>query len=189
MCDLLSQNFPDIMNTSFTAQMENELDDIAQGQREWVPVLGEFYEGFSKSIEAALDAPKVKVPDELTDQVCELCGNPMAVKMGRFGRFLSCTGFPDCRNSKPYQVTTGVSCPRCGGDLVQRRGKKRGMVFYGCSNYPTCDFSVRQRPLPEPCPECGELLVASGRNGARCTACGHQGEIPEPEQEPAEVAV
>ena len=191
VCDLLSENFPDIMNTSFTAQMENELDDIAQGQREWVPVLGEFYDGFSKSIEEALNAPKVKVPDELTDQLCELCGKPMAVKMGRFGRFLSCTGFPDCRSSKPYQITTGVGCPKCGGDLVQRRGKKKGMVFYGCSNYPTCDFSVRQRPLPEPCPECGELLVASGRNGARCTACGHQGEIPEPESqpEPAELAV
>jgi DNA topoisomerase-1 len=191
VCDLLSQNFPDIMNAKFTAHMEEELDDIAQGQREWVPVLGEFYKGFSKSIEEALNAPKVKVPDELTDQVCELCGNPMAVKMGRFGRFLSCTGFPECRSSKPYQITTGVSCPRCGGDLVQRRGNKRGMVFYGCSNYPTCDFSVRQRPLPEPCPECGELLVAAGRNGARCTACGHRGEIPEPEPqtEPEEVAV
>jgi DNA topoisomerase-1 len=191
VCDLLIQNFPDIMNASFTAQMEEELDNIANGQREWVPVLGEFYGGFSKSIDEALNAPKVKVPDELTDQACELCGKPMAVKMGRFGRFLSCTGFPECRNSKPYQVPTGVSCPRCGGDLVQRRGKKRGMVFYGCSNYPTCDFSVRQRPLPEPCPECGELLVVAGRSGARCTACGYKGEIPESESEPepAEVAV
>ena len=191
VCDLLIQNFPDIMNASFTAQMEEELDNIANGQRERVPVLGEFYGGFSKSIDEALNAPKMNVQDELTDQMCDLCGKPMAVKMGRFGRFLSCTGFPECRNSKPYQVPTGVSCPRCGGDMVQRRGKKRGMVFYGCSNYPTCDFSVRQRPLPEPCPECGELLVAAGRSGARCTACDYRGAIPESESEPepAEVAV
>lgn len=193
VCDLLIQNFPDIMNASFTAKMEADLDDIAMGQREWVPVLGDFYGGFSKSIDEALNVPKMKVPDELTDQVCELCGNLMAVKMGRFGLFLSCTGFPECKSSKPYQIPTGVSCPKCGGDMLQRRGKKRGMVFYGCSNYPTCDFSVRQRPLPEPCPECGELLVAAGRTGARCTVCEYKGEIPEPEQEsepePAEVAV
>ncbi|MDA0988890.1 MAG: type I DNA topoisomerase [Chloroflexi bacterium] len=193
VCDLLIQNFPDIMNASFTAKMEADLDDIAMGQREWVPVLGDFYGGFSKSIDEALNVPKMKVPDELTDQICELCGNLMAVKMGRFGLFLSCTGFPECKSSKPYQIPTGVSCPKCGGDMLQRRGKKRGMVFYGCSNYPTCDFSVRQRPLPEPCPECGELLVAAGRTGARCTACAYKGEIPEPEQEsepePAEVAV
>ncbi|MDP6101934.1 MAG: type I DNA topoisomerase [Dehalococcoidia bacterium] len=191
VCDLLIHNFPDIMNASFTAQMEEELDDIASGQREWVPVLGEFYGGFSKSIDDALNVPKMKVPEELTDQACELCGKPMSVKMGRFGRFLSCTGFPECRNSKPYQVPTGVICPRCGGDMVQRRGKKRGMVFYGCSNYPTCDFSVRQRPLPEPCPDCDELLVAAGRNGARCTVCEYRGAIPESESEPepAEVAV
>ena len=113
----------------------------------------------------------------------------MAVKMGRFGRFLSCTGFPECKKSKPYQVPTGAGCPKCTGDLVQRRGKKRGMVFYGCSNYPTCDFSVRQRPIAQPCPECSELLVSSGRDRARCTACDYNGAIPEPEPEAERVEV
>ena len=189
VCDLLNQNFSNVMDPGFTAQMEDELDEIAQGKREWVPVLGDFYRGFSKALEEALSVPKMKVQDELTDELCELCGSPMAVKMGRFGRFLSCTGFPECKGTQPYRIKTGVSCPRCGGDLLQRRGGKRGMVFYGCSNYPTCDFSLRQRPLPEPCPECGELLVAAGRAGARCTACGHRGPIPEPEEELVEVAV
>ncbi|MBI2856149.1 MAG: type I DNA topoisomerase [Chloroflexi bacterium] len=189
VCDLLTQNFPDVMDAGFTAQMEEELDEIARGQREWVPVLGDFYSDFSKSVSEAEAAPRMKVPEELTDEVCEQCGSPMAVKMGRFGRFLSCTGFPDCRNSKPYRIKTGALCPRCGGDLLQRRGGKRGTVFYGCSNYPTCDFSLRQRPLPEPCPECGGLLVAAGRNGARCLTCDYRGPVPEQEPVEAEVAV
>ena len=189
VCDLLNQNFPDIMDKSFTAHMEEELDDIARGEREWAPVLGEFYGGFSKSLDEALTVPKVKVPDELTGELCEDCGKEMAVKMGRFGRFLSCTGFPECKKSKPYQVPTGAGCPKCTGDLVQRRGKKRGMVFYGCSNYPTCDFSVRQRPIAQPCPECSELLVSSGRDRARCTACDYNGAIPEPEPEAERVEV
>ena len=191
VCDLLTQNFPDVMDASFTAQMEEELDEIAQGQREWVPVLGDFYSDFSKSVSEAQNAPKMNVPEELTEDVCEECGKPMAIKMGRFGRFLSCSGFPECRSTKPYRIKTGVTCPQCSGDLLQRRGGKRGTVFYGCSNYPTCDFSLRQRPLPEPCPDCGEMLVASGRSAARCLTCEYRGPIPESESEPieAEVAV
>ena len=195
VCELLRQSFPNIMDTGFTAQMESELDDIASGERDWVPVLGEFYGGFSRSVEEALKIERMPVAEELTDQTCELCERPMAVKMGRFGRFLSCTGYPECKSSKPFQVPTGVSCPRCGGDLLQRRGRKRGRVFYGCSKYPECDFTVAQRPIAEPCPECGELLVASGRNGARCTVCSFRGAAPETEsdaesdRELAEVAV
>ncbi|MBF8267929.1 MAG: topA, partial [Dehalococcoidia bacterium] len=99
--------------------------------------------------------------------------------------------FPECKSAKPYRIKTGVICPRCGGDLLQRRGGKKGMTFYGCSNYPTCDFSVRQRPLPEPCPQCGELLIVAGRAGARCTACDYRGAVSDEEQaaEPVEVAV
>ena len=191
VCDLLNENFPAIMNDGFTAHMEEELDNIAQGQREWVPVLEDFYGGFIESVDEAMNSPRVKVPDDLVDELCDDCGSPMAIKMGRFGRFLSCTGFPECKKSKPYQINSGVACPRCGGDLLQRRGKKRGMVFYGCSNYPTCDFAVRQKPLSEPCPDCGELLVAAGRDSARCSACGYRGPVPETEQvqEPVEVAV
>ena len=112
VCDLLNQNFPDIMDTGFTAQMEEDLDDIAQGSREWVPVLGDFYEGFSKSVADAMDIPRMKVEDELTDQSCEECERPMAIKMGRFGPFLSCSGFPECRNSKPYRIPTGRDLPQ-----------------------------------------------------------------------------
>ncbi len=191
VCELLRRSFPDIMDSGFTAQMESELDDIARGEREWTPVLGEFYGGFSRSVEEALKIERMSVADELTDQKCDECDKFMAVKMGRFGRFLSCTGFPECRSSKPYQVPTGVGCPRCEGDMVQRRGKKRGRLFYGCSNYPGCDFTVAQRPLKAPCPECDELLVASGRNGARCTGCDFRGPAPEgePEIEAAEERV
>ena len=122
VCDLLNQNFPDIMDTGFTAQMEEDLDDIAQGSREWVPVLGDFYEGFSKSVADAMDIPRMKVEDELTDQSCEECERPMAIKMGRFGPFLSCSGFPECRNSKPYRIPTGATCPRCAATLCRGAG-------------------------------------------------------------------
>jgi DNA topoisomerase-1 len=114
----------------------------------------------------------------------------MVIKSGRFGRFLSCSGFPDCKNSRPLLERVGVECPDCGGDLVQRRnrkGKSRNKTFYGCSNYPTCTFAVNQRPLPQPCPECAGMLLATGRSNARCTACEFKG--PAPEAEPIEMAV
>jgi DNA topoisomerase-1 len=181
VCDLLVQFFPNIMDLDFTAQMEEGLDAIARGEKEWVPMLREFYGPFQGAVEEALRRmPRVKV-EEPTQEVCEKCGRPMVVKSGRFGRFLSCSGFPNCRNAKPLLVRTGVECPQCGGELVERRSNK-GKAFYGCSHYPTCNFTVRWRPLPEPCPECGGLLVAYGRGRARCTACGHRGPIPEEEK-------
>ncbi|MBI2872851.1 MAG: type I DNA topoisomerase [Chloroflexi bacterium] len=180
--DQLSAHFPEIMDPDFTAQMEEHLDEIARGERQWVPVLKEFYGPFSQALALAQEQmPRVRV-EEPTDEVCEQCGRPMVVKTGRFGRFLSCSGFPECRNSRPLLQKTGVACPRCGGDLVQRRGKKgKGRTFYGCSNYPTCDFAVGQRPLLDPCPQCGGLLVALGRGAARCTQCAFRGPVPERE--------
>ncbi|MCI0439513.1 MAG: type I DNA topoisomerase [Chloroflexi bacterium] len=188
---LLTAHFPDIMDTGFTARVEEQLDDIAGGERKWVPVLKDFYGPFDKSIEKAMKEAQ-RVPrdeiDEETDEVCDLCGRPMVIKSGRFGRFLSCSGFPECRNSKPLLERVGVECPECGSDLVERRQRgKGGRKFYGCSSYPTCTFAVNQRPLPQPCPECGKMLVASGRANARCTACGYKGPVPEEEQ--LEVAV
>ena len=189
--DLLTAHFPDIIEVGFTARVEEELDSIARGEREWTPVLREIYDPFAKAVERALKEAE-RVPreqiDEETDETCEVCGRPMVIKPGRFGRFLSCSGFPECRNSRPLSARVGVECPECGGDLVERKQKGRGgRLFYGCSNYPKCNFAVNRRPLPQPCPECGRLLVASGRTNASCTSCNYKG--PVPEEEAVEVAV
>jgi DNA topoisomerase-1 len=190
--DLLTAHFPDVMDIGFTAKVEEQLDDIANGERDWTPVLRDFYSPFDEAIERALReaerVPRDKI-DEETDEVCEKCERPMVIKSGRFGRFLSCSGFPDCRNSRPLLKRTGVECPDCGNDLVERRGKRRGRgssTFYGCSGYPECSFAVNQRPIPQPCPECGGLLLASGRSNARCNKCEFKG--PAPKSEPAEVS-
>ena len=188
---LLTAHFPDVMDVGFTARVEEELDEIASGERKWTPVLKQFYGPFDEAIERAMKEAE-RVPrdqiDEETDEVCEQCERPMVIKSGRFGRFLSCSGFPECRNSRPLLKRVGAACPECGGDLVERRQKgKGGRAFYGCSNYPECTFAVNQRPLPQPCPECASLLLASGRTNARCTSCDYRG--PAPESEPAEVAV
>ena len=178
--DLLSGHFGDIVDLGFTAQLERELDDIAQGQRSWQTVLRDFYDPFSKTIAEAADTiPRI---DVATNETCEVCGRPLVLKRNRWGSsFLSCSGFPECRNARSLQVRTGIECPVCGGELVERqarKGKRRG-TFYGCSNYPTCNFSVNQRPLPDPCPECGKLLVQRGRSGTKCTSCSYQGTLEE----------
>ena len=169
--DLLVEYFTQVMDLEFTASMEEELDDVSRGEREWVPMLSEFYGPFQKALEEAQESmPRRKVEEE-TDEVCDVCGKPMVIKTGRFGRFLACTGFPECRTSRPILKKTGASCPRCSGDIVERRARGRGRTFYGCSNYPRCDFIMNQRPVAEPCPECGGLMAHSGRNMAACTVC------------------
>ena len=187
---LLTAHFPDVIDVGFTARVEEELDDIAAGERAWVPVLREFYGPFNEAVTQAIENAE-RVPrsalDEETDVVCEKCERPMVIKSGRYGRFLSCSGFPECRNSRPLAAQVGVPCPECGGDLVERRGGRRNRTFYGCSTYPKCDFTVSRKPLPVPCPECNKLLISSGRNNARCTSCDYRGPIPE--TEPAEAAV
>jgi len=185
--DLLTEYFTDIMDLDFTAKMEEELDDVSRGERDWVPMLGEFYGPFEKALSNADESmPKVRM-DEETDEVCDCggsdkcehtdtCGKPMVIKTGRFGRFMACTGFPECRKTKPILKKTGVSCPKpdCGGDIVERRAKGRGRSFYGCSNYPECDLILNQQPLPTPCPECAGLMVMKGRNNSACTNCSWQ---------------
>jgi len=146
--DLLIEHFPNIVDLGFTAQMEEGLDEIARGQQEWVPMIQGFYEPFEKAVErAAIALPTVKVADEPTDETCELCGSPMVIKQGRYGKFMACSGYPKCRNTKPLLITIGVSCPQCGGQLVKRRSK-RGRTFYGCANFPKCDFTSWEKPQP-----------------------------------------
>jgi len=177
--DLLKKYFPDIVDIEFTARMEDNLDDIAEQKKKWVDVIRSFYTPFDKTLQDAKGTiERVKLEDEITTEICEKCGKPMAVKVGRFGKFLACTGYPDCKFTKRYQIKTGVKCPECGGEIIRRLNKK-GKVFYGCSNYPNCKFAASGRPLPQPCPECGNLLIEYRENRARCVKCRYRGPVPE----------
>ena len=169
--DILVKHFPDIINVDFTARMEEDLDLIASGEREWVPVLQEFYGPFEKAVkQAERTMENVDLGPQYTGEMCEKCGHPMIVKFGRHGKFIACSNFPECRNTKSYQIKTGVACPECGGDLVEKRSRK-GRIFYGCSSYPECEFATWNQPLPQPCPSCGGLLAAAGKDRAKCVKC------------------
>jgi len=169
--DLLVKHFADFINVDFTARMEADLDRVASGEREWVPMLQEFYGPFEKAVEqAARTMEKVDLGEQSTGEMCEKCGHPMVVKFGRYGKFIACSNYPECRNTKPYQIKTGVACPECDGDLVEKRTRRK-RVFYGCSNYPECEFATWQRPLPQPCPNCGGLLAAASKDRAKCVKC------------------
>jgi DNA topoisomerase-1 len=114
---------------------------------------------------------KVELEPEPAGIDCEKCGSPMVIKTGRYGKFIACSNYPQCRNTKPYVVKVGVDCPRCGGDLIERKTRK-GRVFYGCANYPECDFATWEKPVAEPCPQCGGLMVEAGKNAVKCSQCG-----------------
>jgi len=175
--ELLVKYFPDIINVQFTAQMENELDRIANGEIEWVPVLNEFYTPFAKDVAyAETNMPAVSVSEEPTGEKCDKCGHPIVIKMGRFGKFEACSNFPTCRNVKPHLVKLGMACPNDKGEIVERRTKK-GRVFYGCANYPECNWSSWKKPLSVLCPSCGNLLVQKSRTWAQCIHCEEQFEI------------
>ena len=174
--DLLVAHFPEVVDTGFTAQMEGDLDRIAVGQADWVQVLRDFYGPFEARLaQAEAQMPKVEVEPETTGEVCEKCGHPMIVKHGRFGKFIACSNFPACRNTRPYLVKVGAPCPECGGDLVERR-TRRGRTFYGCANYPRCSFTTWKRPAERPCPSCGGLLVAARKGWLACLRC--QAQVP-----------
>jgi DNA topoisomerase-1 len=165
------------MDIQFTASMEEKLDDIAKKNRNWASVVQDFYTPFDKDLVNAFERmEKVKLPVELTDEVCPKCGKPLAIKMGRYGKFLACTGYPECKYTQSYQVKTGVKCPECGHDLVERVSKKK-RVFYGCGNYPECKFAVFYKPLPDPCPKCNGLLTQYMGRYARCTKCNYKGKL------------
>ncbi|MCL6557185.1 MAG: topoisomerase DNA-binding C4 zinc finger domain-containing protein, partial [Burkholderiales bacterium] len=181
--DLLVEHFPDIVDLDFTAQMEEELDEIAEGRRDWVKVVREFYAPFERDLQRAeKQIVEVEFPEVETGEACPECGRPLVRKHGRFGEFIACSGYPECRYTRPVGI--GVACPRCGGEIVARR-TRRGRTFYGCATYPACTFTSWDRPVDRPCPRCGSLMVSKPlRRGPelRCTnaACGHR--------EPAEPA-
>ena len=185
--DILIEHFPDVVDLGFTAQMEEELDQIAQGERGWVPFLQDFYDPFEKTLKTADERmERVKVAEETTDEICSICGRPMVIKWGRYGKFLSCSGYPECKNSKPFLVKTGVKCPKCGGEVVQKQSKKK-RFFYGCANYPDCDFTTSNKPISQPCPECGGLLVMRGKKRAKCLKCEASVSLDEIEREAVKV--
>ncbi len=176
--DLLVEHFPNIFDVGFTSKLEEELDEIATGDRAWVPTMHEFYGPFTATLQQAEKTmERVRIKDEPSDEVCDKCGRPMVIKLGKFGKFLACSGFPECRNSKPLLQRIGVTCPTCKeGEIVERRSKK-GRAFFGCERYPACDFVAWNKPVNEPCPRCGSpYMVEAGRKGQiRCPACGHDG--------------
>ncbi|HZU86674.1 MAG TPA: type I DNA topoisomerase, partial [Anaerolineaceae bacterium] len=169
--DLLVEYFSEIVSPTFTASMEENLDEIANGKREWVQVMDEFYQRFSPQVtRAQANMPVQKAELEKVGRMCTECGKELVIRWGRFGKFVSCSGFPTCRHTEPWLEKIGVNCPKCGGDVVERKTRKN-RVFYGCANYPTCDFTSWKRPLPKPCPACGGLLVVANKREAQCTAC------------------
>ena len=177
--ELLSEYFPEVTDLEFTAQMEKRLDQVEEGGENWKELVSDFYFPFKERLDDAHEnMEKVNVLEE-TDEICDKCGRPMVVKYGRYGKFLACTGYPDCKNTKPFLIKTGVDCPKCeDGEIVERKSKK-GRKFYGCSNYPDCDFVLWNKPVEEKCPKCGSVMVEkySRKKGTyyKCTnkECGH----------------
>ncbi|HXF34747.1 MAG TPA: type I DNA topoisomerase [Candidatus Acidoferrales bacterium] len=163
--DLLVEHFPKIVNLDFTATMEGDLDKVAVGNEDWVGLLRKFYGPFETELQTAEQKlPRLELRDEPTDEICHVCGRPMVIKTGRFGKFISCSGYPECKTTKPIVKDTGAKCPKDGGAIVERRSKK-GRTFYGCANYPKCDFVSWDRVVAEPCPVCGSYVVAKTRRG------------------------
>lgn len=159
----LLEFFPDILEVDFTAQMEEKLDKVAEGELKWVDVIREFYPSFAKSIKLADEhMEKVVIEPEVSDEDCPNCGRKLVYKMGRYGKFLACPGFPECRYAKPIIKKTDVPCPQCGKQIVERKSKKQ-RKFYGCSGYPECEFTLWDAPQKEKCPQCGYLTVLKGK--------------------------
>jgi DNA topoisomerase-1 len=163
--DLLVEHFPNIVNLDFTASMEGNLDKVAVGNENWVELLRGFYTPFAEELESAEKRlPRLELRDEPTDEICPNCGKPMVIKTGRFGKFISCSGYPECKTTKPIVKDTGAICPKDGGAILERRSKK-GRTFYGCANYPNCDFVSWDRVVAQRCPVCGSYVVAKSRGG------------------------
>ena len=165
---LMKEQFPEVVDVEFTANMEHQLDDVDSGKSDWVETLDHFYQGFAKTLETAeknMSGEKITVPDEESDEVCELCGRKMVIKSGRYGKFLACPGYPECKNTKKIVKDTGGICPKCGGAIVAKKSKNN-RVFYGCANYPNCDFVTWNEPAKKLCPQCGKnLFKKKGKAG------------------------
>lgn len=176
--NLLKEWFPKIVNTKFTARMESKLDDVEEGKTDYIEMLHGFYGEFEQTLTKAkqeLVGVKIQLEEDKTDIVCEKCGRNMVVKVGRFGKFLACPGYPECKNTKPYVQKTAATCPKCGGDVITKRSKS-GHAFYGCSNYPDCNFMTWDQPLEEKCPQCGSSLFKARGGVIKChkEGCGYE---------------
>jgi DNA topoisomerase-1 len=178
--ELIVEFFPEILDVEFTAKMENDLDSIEDGQKEWIRIIDEFYNGFEKRLAVAEEEMKeVEIKDEPAGEDCEKCGHEMVYKMGRYGKFMACSNFPDCRNTKAIVKDIGVKCPSCKeGNIVERKSKKR-RIFYGCDRYPECEFISWDKPIARPCPKCGKMLVEKkSKKGVHveCSSCNYKEE-------------
>jgi len=163
--EVMNKHFPDIVDTGFTAEMERKLDAVEEGRQSWKEFLSSFYGDFKvtlKKAEAEMD--RVQKPVEELDETCPDCGRNLVIRTGRFGRFISCSGFPECSYRRSVVNKTGALCPECGSDLVERKTRQKKRIFYGCNNYPACNFAIWEKPIPDPCPQCGGLMVVPKPN-------------------------
>ena len=181
--ELMKDHFDKIVDAKFTADMENNLDEVENGSKDWVSTLHEFYDDFSETLkkaEEAMDGKRVKVPDEETDEICELCGKNMVIKYSKYGKFYACPGFPECRNTKKIVVEADGKCPRCGKRMLLKKSKK-GRSFYGCEGYPDCSFMTWNVPTKEECPQCGKNLFTKGGKSGKLVCenegCGYEREL------------
>ena len=175
MVSLLKERFPNIVNVKFTAQMETRLDEVGSGKSGYVAVLRDFYSGFERDLtraKAEMEGVKIQLEEDQTDIPCEKCGRMMVIKTGRYGRFLACPGYPDCKNAKPLVAETKGYCPRCGKTVLKRKAKKTGREFYGCAGWPECEFTTWDAPTGEACPQCGKSLFQQKGGTVRCLAEG-----------------
>lgn len=169
--ELLEKYFPEIVDYQFTARMEEDLDRIAAGEVRWEEVMRNFYTPFAETVRRAqAEMPVSKSDLEPVGRPCPQCGKDLVIRYGRYGKFIACSGFPECRYTEPWLEEIGVACPKCGAPLVERK-TRRGRTFYGCKTYPNCDFTSWKRPLPAPCPKCGGLLVLANKREAQCSSC------------------
>lgn len=177
--EMVEEFFSDQINVKFTAELEEKLDLVEEGKLDWVELLREFYKGFEADLKVAEEEMKdVELKDEVSDQMCEKCGKPMVYKLSRYGRFLGCSGFPECHNIKPIIVKIDVACPKCGDDIIVRKGKRKS--FYGCNAYPECDFLSFDKPIARPCPSCDSLMVEKYLKKGdiiKCTECDYTEEM------------
>ena len=170
---LMVERFHDIVDVEFTSNMESRLDEVEEGKQQWQALIADFYKDFSKELqdaEKALEGVRLKVPEEETDEVCELCGRKMVIKTGRFGKFLACPGFPECRNTKPLVEKMPGRCPKCGGAILKRKSKK-GYAYYACEKGAECGFMTWDVPTAEDCPECGQTLFKKSGKGRMKPFC------------------
>lgn len=185
--DLMKEHFDDIVDVTFTANMEEKLDEVEEGGVDWHKLVADFYGPFQKEVDEAEEKiGDVELKDEVSDIPCEKCGRMMVYKHGRYGKFLACPGFPECRNAKPIVVDTGVPCPKCGARIIEKKSK-RGKLFFGCERYPDCDFTSWNRPLAETCPKCGgHLFQKLGKSGKKyCPVCDAKDMPEQTETKPA----